>query len=79
LAQTDRIEQTVLKCGVETNPGVPGFCFATKWNQTGTGDDSKLLKMVARDGCPQHSTLLSIPFTDIFLDPRLDLRLVSRA
>jgi hypothetical protein len=27
--------------------------------------------MVARDGYPQHSTLLSIPFSDIFLDPRL--------
>ncbi len=30
--------------------------------------------MVARDGYPQHSTLLSIPLTDVYLDPRLDLR-----
>jgi hypothetical protein len=37
------------------------------------------LEVVARDGYPQHSTLLSIPFADAFLDPRLDVRLGSRA
>jgi hypothetical protein len=31
------------------------------------------LRLVARDGYPQHSTLASIPLTDIFLDPRLEL------
>jgi len=30
--------------------------------------------MVARDGYPQHSTVLSIPLTDICLDPKLDSR-----
>jgi hypothetical protein len=28
--------------------------------------------MVARDGYPQHSTLFSIPLTDVYLDPKLD-------
>lgn len=28
----------------ETNPGVPGFSFGTKWNQTGSGDGCKCLK-----------------------------------
>jgi len=31
------------------------------------------LQLVARDGYPQHSTLVSIPLTDVFLDPKLDL------
>jgi hypothetical protein len=44
LGLTERIEQAFLKCGFETNPGVPGFSFGTKWNQTGTGDVCKLLK-----------------------------------
>jgi len=30
--------------------------------------------MVARDGIPQHYTLFSIPFTGVYLDPRLDVR-----
>jgi hypothetical protein len=34
----------------------------------------KLLKKVARDGYPQHTTLFSIPITDVYLDPRLDAR-----
>jgi hypothetical protein len=29
--------------------------------------------MVARDGYPLHSTILSIPLNGIFLDPRLDI------
>ena len=33
-----------------------------------------IVNMVARDGYPQHTTLFSIPLTDVFLDPKLDLR-----
>ena len=32
------------------------------------------MQLVARDGYPQHSTLFSIPLTDVYLDPKLDLR-----
>jgi len=31
------------------------------------------LEVVARDGHPQHYSLLSIPLTDVYLDPKLDL------
>jgi hypothetical protein len=31
-------------------------------------------EVVARDGYPQHSTPFSIPLTDVYLDPRLDMR-----
>jgi hypothetical protein len=34
----------------------------------------KLLKMVARNGYPQHSTVFSFPLNDVYLDPKLDLR-----
>lgn len=33
-----------------------------------------VMPVVARDGYPQHTTLFSIPLTDVFLDPKLDLR-----
>jgi hypothetical protein len=33
-----------MRCPFETNPGVPGFSFGTKWNQIGGDDDCKLLK-----------------------------------
>ena len=35
---------------------------------------SSWIGLVARDGYPQHSTLFSIPLTNVYLDPRLELR-----
>lgn len=33
-----------------------------------------VMPVMARDGYPQHATLFSIPLTDVYLDPKLDLR-----
>ncbi|HJZ97574.1 MAG TPA: recombinase zinc beta ribbon domain-containing protein [Candidatus Solibacter sp.] len=33
-----------------------------------------VMPVVARDGYPLHTTLFQIPLTDVYLDPRLDLR-----
>jgi len=57
-----------LKCGFETNPGVPGFSFGTKWNQTGTGDSRKCLKrVVARDGLEPPTPAFSGPARTIVI------------
>jgi hypothetical protein len=32
------------------------------------------ISVVARDGYQQHYSLLSLPITDVYLDPRLELR-----
>jgi hypothetical protein len=40
---------------------------------------SRIVVMVTKDGYPQHTTLVSIPLTDVYLDPKLDLRWTNRA
>ena len=39
----------------------------------GSQAESDVMLVVARDGIQQHYSLLSIPLTDVYLDPRLDL------
>jgi hypothetical protein len=49
--------------------------YQVSGNLTAVPDAEKCrMQLVARDGYPQHSTLLSIPLTDVYLDPRVDVR-----
>ena len=63
-------------CQVEANSTGPSWVW--NWNRVeqnrGGGGLEVIEKMVARDGFAQHYALFSIPLTDIYLDPRLDLR-----
>jgi hypothetical protein len=44
------------------------------WHRDGGRGDRRVSNaLVARDGIAQHSTPLSIPLIDVYVDPRLDL------